>query len=164
MSVMVRSLWRSKRSVQVQLRSTRSHVRGHYRHNYHVASTPDAFQLRGIDEARRGEASFSSREKPYAAPCMLPIAVDAFTSKGWRGSGRSSAYRFICILVCRCKSFNYVHHKSRHGPSVCSCARARVCSHGPSSSVTPSLPPGSTPVHTLGGPFCDEKRDTLGGR
>lgn len=85
MSVIVRSLWRSKRSVQVQFRSTRSHVRGHYRHNYHVASTPDAFQLRGIDEARRGEASFSPREKPCTAPCMLPIAVDAFTSKGWRG-------------------------------------------------------------------------------
>lgn len=56
------------------LRSTRSHVRGHYRRNYHVASTPDAFQLRGIDEARRDEArrtpSFSPREKPCAAVCV----------------------------------------------------------------------------------------------
>lgn len=142
--------WRNRRSAQVRLRSTRSHVHDHYRRNYHVASTPGAFQLRGIGEARQGEArrgarapSFSPREKPvrgrvcYLSPWIPPPAKE-------RGP-RESAYRFICILVCRCKSFNYVHHKSRHGPSVCSCARAHVCS--PPSPAPPSLPvpPPCTP-------------------
>lgn len=53
-------------SVQLQLRSTRSHVRGHYRRNYHVASTLDAFQLRGIGEARRDERRPFHRAKNRA--------------------------------------------------------------------------------------------------
>lgn len=170
-SVAAPSLWRSKRQlVQVQLRSTRSHVRGHYRRNYHVASTPDAFQLRGIGEARRDERRPFQRAKNRArrAVCVTYrrgyLHEQREIERGGEGEvegRREPAYRFICILVCRCKSFNYVHHKSRHGPSVCSCAFAfaRVCSR-PSSAP----PPGSTPVHTLGGLFCDEKRDTLGGR
>lgn len=152
-----------------------SHVRGHYRRNYHVASMPGAFQLRGTGETRRAP-SFSSREKPCAAVCVTYRRGYLHQAKGER-SEREPAYRFICILVCRCKSFNYVHHKSRHGPSVCSCARARVCSrpsYAPlplslflcffSFSLSLSLSRLSTPVHTLGDLFCDEKRDTLGGR
>lgn len=157
-SLMARILWRSRRSVQVQLRSTRSHVRGHYRRNYHVPSTPDAFQLRGIGAARRGEARRGERRPFHRAknrtrPCVLPIAVDTSTGKG-RGP-REPAYRFICILVCRCKSFNYVHHKSRHGPSVCSCARAHVCSR-PSSA--PLLSPVPTPCTPSGVSFATKSR------
>jgi len=155
-------LWRSRRSVQVQLRSTRSHVRGHYRRNYHVASTPDAFQLRGIgevrrgetrrDEARRGETRRGERHpfhraKNRAWPCVLPIAVDTSMGKG-RGP-REPTYRFICILVCRCKSFNYVHHKSRHGPSVCSCARAHVCSRPSSAPLLSQFHPRAHPRGSL---------------
>lgn len=45
-------------------------------------------------------------------------------SKRKAGIGKGSRsnavrIRFICILVRRCRSFNYVHHKSRHGLSVC---------------------------------------------
>lgn len=142
--LVARILWRS---VQVQLRSTRSHVRGHYRRNYHVASTPDAFQLRGIGETRRVERRPFHRAKNRAQPCVLPIAVDTSTSKG-RGP-REPAYRFICILVCRCKSFNYVHHKSRHGPSVCSCARAHVCSRPSSAPLLSRFHPRAHPRGSL---------------
>lgn len=150
--LMARILWRSRRSVQVQLRSTRSHVRGHYRRNYHVASTPDAFQLRGIGETRwgetrRGERRPFHRAKNRARSCVLPIAVDTSMGKG-RGP-RELAYHFICILVCRCKSFNYVHHKSRHGPSVCSCARAHVCSRPSSAPLLSRFHPRAHPRGSL---------------
>lgn len=90
--VVAHSLWRSKRSVQAELRSTRSHVRGHYRRNYHVASTPDAFQLRGIGETRRGEARRGDSSRLFSACPRLarvilggPVRLSHLSYPFWNG-------------------------------------------------------------------------------